>query len=443
MSKSNEKFSYSHLPTRGVRSILAIDDDENILSVYETAIEAKGYRPVLIHDGITALEAVENFQFSLILLDWKIPRMTGFTILNRIRQSKLNKFTPVIIISGYANKEKFDGVSEFPLTFRMGKPVQIRFLEKLIKNGVSKQKKFLDVRNSIMKQIRSISDDNLIQTYEQLATKIKGNESGAHLLAAVAYQLKDNGHPKAAIRLLLCIIRDFQDCLLAYTELGKLYLERGDFEKAIATLSQAHRKSPGNYERICCIGDAALLMYDLDSAAKYYKQCKNEDPFNQKYECRLEIVERLKIISDFDFSDVNNESLYRFLVSVGAKLSKSGNLNDSEAHYKDIFRLLDRPQEKAQLAYNMAIGYLRNKRTTQAILWFKEAAEFSEIHENTDVLDLSLKMLDKIGQNPDKYRITAREYNKTMQMNSTEAESFLQTQYQKKQANEKIKKMVS
>jgi len=80
------------------KRILIIDDDEDFSLEVEEILEDEGYQVEIALDGITAKSLINKKKYDLILLDLKLPKIDGFTLLNYIK-SKFSD-TKVIIISG-------------------------------------------------------------------------------------------------------------------------------------------------------------------------------------------------------------------------------------------------------------------------------------------------------------------------------------------------------
>lgn len=89
-----------------VERILIVEDEESILMGLEDDLSLEGYEIRTAKDGIDALGLASAERFNLILLDIKLPRMNGFSILKQLRTDGIN--TPVIILT--ARGEEVDKV---------------------------------------------------------------------------------------------------------------------------------------------------------------------------------------------------------------------------------------------------------------------------------------------------------------------------------------------
>ena len=67
-------------------TILAADDDPQILRLVTRNLELDGYEVIAVSDGQAALEQIEAHTPDLVLLDIMMPRMDGFTVTQRVRE---------------------------------------------------------------------------------------------------------------------------------------------------------------------------------------------------------------------------------------------------------------------------------------------------------------------------------------------------------------------
>jgi len=77
-------------------TILAADDDPQLLRLITRNLQLEGYDVLAASDGQQALELIENNSPDLVLLDVMMPRMDGFTVCYRVREFSS---VPIIIIT--------------------------------------------------------------------------------------------------------------------------------------------------------------------------------------------------------------------------------------------------------------------------------------------------------------------------------------------------------
>src|SRR5271155_118226 len=78
-------------------TILVIDDDESLRDTIGLMLEEEGYRPLLAADGKTGYERALTMKPDLILVDLRLPGMSGIEISKQLRAGHVN--TPIIVLS--------------------------------------------------------------------------------------------------------------------------------------------------------------------------------------------------------------------------------------------------------------------------------------------------------------------------------------------------------
>lgn len=77
--------------------ILIAEDDTRIVAFLEKGLRAAGYTITHAGDGDTALLLARSDAFDLVILDIGLPKMDGFTVLDRLRGEGVR--TPVIVLT--------------------------------------------------------------------------------------------------------------------------------------------------------------------------------------------------------------------------------------------------------------------------------------------------------------------------------------------------------
>jgi DNA-binding response OmpR family regulator len=80
-----------------VRVLLA-EDDDILGEVLARRLRNSGYVVDLVGDGETALSYTRCYDYSVAVLDWLIPRMSGIDVVRQLRRRGTR--TPVLMISG-------------------------------------------------------------------------------------------------------------------------------------------------------------------------------------------------------------------------------------------------------------------------------------------------------------------------------------------------------
>lgn len=85
--------------------IAVIEDDLPIASMYRFKLESDGYDVAVAHDGQKGLELLEKFLPDLVLLDIRMPELTGDKVLEKLRQTEWGASMRVIIVTNITKAE--------------------------------------------------------------------------------------------------------------------------------------------------------------------------------------------------------------------------------------------------------------------------------------------------------------------------------------------------
>jgi CheY-like chemotaxis protein len=79
--------------------ILVADDEPEVVDLVRMVLEWEGYEVVQAADGAQALERADSDLPDLILLDVRMPKMSGLVVLEELQKDPLTAGIPVIMLS--------------------------------------------------------------------------------------------------------------------------------------------------------------------------------------------------------------------------------------------------------------------------------------------------------------------------------------------------------
>ena len=102
--------------------VLVVDDDEAVGLVLSRTLTRLGYSSDVAADGAQAITLFEAdpAQYSLVLLDFKLPGMDSGTVYRRLRVRRPD--LPVILMSGYNREEALGNAAGLELAGFLHKP---------------------------------------------------------------------------------------------------------------------------------------------------------------------------------------------------------------------------------------------------------------------------------------------------------------------------------
>ena len=94
------------LPSQAPINILIVDDEPKNLTVIEAILDDPGYRLVRAASAEQALLALLADEFALLILDIRMPDVTGFELAQMIKARKKNANVPIIFLTAYYNEDQ-------------------------------------------------------------------------------------------------------------------------------------------------------------------------------------------------------------------------------------------------------------------------------------------------------------------------------------------------
>ncbi|NKI96571.1 ATP-binding protein [Rhizobacter sp. SG703] len=88
-----------------VRRVLVVDDNQDAATTMATLLEALGHRPLVAHDGPSALQLLEQHPVDIAVLDIGLPVMDGYELAQRIRAKAGGSVLKLIALTGYGQAD--------------------------------------------------------------------------------------------------------------------------------------------------------------------------------------------------------------------------------------------------------------------------------------------------------------------------------------------------
>ncbi|MCP5094601.1 MAG: response regulator [Chloroflexi bacterium] len=79
--------------------VLIAEDDKDIRDLIVLTLTFNGFDVVSAEDGAAAVEKAEKELFDVILMDVRMPRMTGYEACRRLKENEATQGMPIIFLS--------------------------------------------------------------------------------------------------------------------------------------------------------------------------------------------------------------------------------------------------------------------------------------------------------------------------------------------------------
>lgn len=107
LPSSSQKAAPPETPT-----LLIVEDDPDLAFGLESYFSHVGYQVEMVNQGDGALETIQATDPDVVLLDWRLPGMTGSEVLREARANGLD--TPAIMVSVHSRSELQTKIRDAP-----------------------------------------------------------------------------------------------------------------------------------------------------------------------------------------------------------------------------------------------------------------------------------------------------------------------------------------
>ncbi len=92
------------------KMVLIVEDNELNMKLFNDLLQATGYDTLQTDDGFEAMELTRNHRPDLILMDIRLPRISGLDVIKQLKGDEDIADIPVIAVTAFAmngDEEKF------------------------------------------------------------------------------------------------------------------------------------------------------------------------------------------------------------------------------------------------------------------------------------------------------------------------------------------------
>lgn len=116
------------------KSVLVVDDEDSLRDLFEIALDDENRNTIICGSGKEALELMEETKFDLVLLDLRMPELSGIDVLRIMRER--GNLTRVMLFSAYIPPKSLVKALSYGVTRFLNKPVTLDLLRKAVGNAL-------------------------------------------------------------------------------------------------------------------------------------------------------------------------------------------------------------------------------------------------------------------------------------------------------------------
>jgi two-component system sensor histidine kinase BarA len=210
---------FSGTPAKPLQSIsvLAVDDNPENLKLIRILLEDMGIQVTTAPNGKTAINAIHQTVFDLILMDIRMPDMNGIEASKAIRdieKTHHRKPTPIIALTAYALSSEKDALLKTGVNDYLTKPIGEKELNQVLQKWIQPQSRVIPVVDWVLsKQLAGGRIELAQEFFEKLTLSLPKDKAqiNAAYLRSDWRSLRDYVH-KLHGACCYCGVLDLKEC---------------------------------------------------------------------------------------------------------------------------------------------------------------------------------------------------------------------------------------
>jgi DNA-binding response OmpR family regulator/Tfp pilus assembly protein PilF len=384
----------------GIETVLVVDPDPQAAGQIEEALNIVGIdEPKIFFDGEAACAwlSEDGNVPDLIIHEWKIPKVSGAQLLQRVRH-KYHLRTPLIVCSSLLEEQDELLVKEMGAAGLVKKPVRNENLTRMIAK-IMRQESFPTDYATLERKIRAALETEkfdaaieLFKNFEAIPNKPPGIT--AVISAEISYI---KGDYEASKNFAVEAFRLDGESVESLNILGKSFLKLGDQQAALKCLNRANEMNALNLHRLCNLAEANSEIGNEEGATSaLYRAEKIDSESEMVHETRANIA----------LNEGNVEKARKVMQSLGALdkvvqymnnrailLAREGELDTSLDLYQNAMRSLPNKSSKERniILYNLALLFARMGEAQKSV----KALKGMDLKTGTKLASKAKSLLDR------------------------------------------------
>lgn len=80
--------------------VLVVDDEREACDLMLMALDARGFRTIVAHDGLSAWEMLQASRPAVMIVDIQLPGLNGYELVVKLRKDVRLRGIPVVVVTG-------------------------------------------------------------------------------------------------------------------------------------------------------------------------------------------------------------------------------------------------------------------------------------------------------------------------------------------------------
>lgn len=375
-------------PVFELDTVIIVDPDVSSKSAIKNVLLQLNVPNVIeFSDGQSAWEWIRTAEkIDLIIMEWKLPQLTGPLLIQRVR-ARDKGFTPIVISSSLVKEDDSQVLEEFSVSKIMPKPVDNARLMKVLNWCIEQEKNPQSFAIAERKIISNLANRNIDEAihFKKMYQANPDVPQARKLYIDAEFHYYFGSYAKAKQSILEAVRVGKKETLQTTNFLGRCLLQLGDYSAALHAFHKAQAFSANNIERICHMAQANVMLGDLEEADDNIAQAEKLDAKNQNVEvakaARMAAKNGLSFAYEVISGLNDGGALIAFLNNHAVAKTRSGSYKQGIELYQSVLSLLPANELKhiARISYNLGLAFVRSNDLKNALNILKIARDTDPI----------------------------------------------------------------
>ncbi len=113
--------------------VLVVDDDRDAADTLVVLLRLWGYTSAAAYNGVQALELADTFRPNVVLLDLRMPGLSGFAVARRLRSQPRHRRVHLVALAGYDTAQDKAEAYRAGFDYHVLKPVDVVAVNALLR----------------------------------------------------------------------------------------------------------------------------------------------------------------------------------------------------------------------------------------------------------------------------------------------------------------------
>jgi len=242
-------------------SILVVDDMKSMRLTIRKMLRNLNIGKMLrfAENGKEGLEVLKTTPCDLVIIDWNMPVMNGFQMLDFLKKDKILRDLPVMMVTAENERDIVLEVAESEIDGYLLKPLTLESLDKRIRSVVDNANN-PDKASLHMLKVRELEEEeNYVEAIEQTRLALIYKPSASKILRKLGLLHFKIGKPGIGEKCLQKAKSVNQQDTITRDHLANFYLEKKDYEKAARIYLEILSLSTRYFDEAMDLGEKLMI----------------------------------------------------------------------------------------------------------------------------------------------------------------------------------------